>query len=177
MDDTRYAAEVMSHLPLLVHTAAVLVGLADAEDAAQEALVRAWKAWHALPADAAVRAWLLRIVVNVCHDWRRGRFGTAQRRNDSLPDDAAIPLAELGADPGDSAHAAALDLRQAINRLDPALRQIVALRYYAELDASEIGTALGIPAATVRTRLRRALTLLRDHLNHAHSRSKEAADV
>jgi len=168
MDDTRYASEVMPHLPTLIRTAATLVGLAYAEDAAQEALVRAWQAWPDLAADAHVRPWLLRIVANVCLDWQRGRFGTHQRMRDAsvMDDDLAQTL--LGGDPGSSDHAAALDVREAIAALDPSLQQLVALRYYVGLDSAVIGATLGMPAATVRTRLRRALTLLRDHLN-AHS--------
>jgi RNA polymerase sigma-70 factor (ECF subfamily) len=177
MDDTRYAAEVMPHLPLLIRTAAALVGRADAEDAAQEALMRAWKAWPTLDGDAMVRPWLVRIVVNVCSDWQRGRFGTSRRRNDILPGDDVMPLVLPGSDPGSSDHATALDLRQAITALTPDLRQSVILRYYVGLDASEIGGALGIPAATVRTRLRRALALLRDHLNLPTPTTKEVADV
>ena len=61
-------------------------------------------------------------------------------------------------------YAAALDLRGAINRLEEPLRVAVVLRYYAGLDSAEIGGALGVPSATVRTRLRRALELLQDAL-------------
>ncbi len=177
MDEACYAAEVIPHLPLLIRTAAALVGSGDAEDAAQEALVRAWKAWPALAADAMVRPWLLRIVVNVCVDWQRGRFGTRLRLNASLSDDDILPLELLGADPGSSDHAASLDLRMAVNSLAAPLRQSIILRYYVGLDASEIGAVLHLPAATVRTRLRRALTLLRKHLKLTPSLSKEATDV
>jgi len=50
------------------------------------------------------------------------------------------------------------------------LRVVVALRYYAGLDATEIGAALGIPAGTVRSRLHRALEQLRDRLAPPASR-------
>ncbi|HEX5441542.1 MAG TPA: sigma-70 family RNA polymerase sigma factor, partial [Ktedonobacterales bacterium] len=75
------------------------------------------------------------------------------------------PLAYLVSHPGASFHTAALDLRNAVNRLDESLRVIVALRYYAGLDATEIGEALGIPASTVRGRLSRALAILRAALS------------
>jgi RNA polymerase sigma-70 factor (ECF subfamily) len=73
-------------------------------------------------------------------------------------------LATLQSDPGASDQMAALDLRQAVNKLESNYRVVVVLRYYAGMDATEIGVVLGLPAATVRTRLRRALTLLREHL-------------
>jgi RNA polymerase sigma-70 factor (ECF subfamily) len=155
----------------MLHVAAALVGTADAEDAAQEAVLRAWQAWEALREPGALRSWLLRITTHVCQDWQRGRFGTRRARTLPLLDaDGGPPLALLGADPGASDHTGALDLRQAINRLDADLRVVLVLRYYAEMDASEIGAALGMPPATVRTRLRRALQVLRERLEAPSAR-------
>jgi RNA polymerase sigma factor (sigma-70 family) len=153
------------HVPAVLRVATTLVGAADAEDAAQEALVRAWQA-NPDPRDlTAPRAWLLRIAINLCADWRRGRFGTRQRVTQSLDaSGASALLATVEFDPGTSDHTGALDLRRAINRLEPDLRLVVALRYYACLDSVEIGHLLDVPGETVRTRLRRALTLLRAHL-------------
>lgn len=72
---------------------------------------------------------------------------------------------------------AALDLRQAINALEMDYRVVVVLRYYAGMDATEIGAALGLPGGTVRTRLRRALALLREHLSASeHPRSFRAQE-
>jgi RNA polymerase sigma-70 factor, ECF subfamily len=146
----------------MMRLAAALVGRDDAEDAAQEALLRAWQAWPSLRDRSAARGWLLRITVNVCKDWQRGRFGTRRRRDAPLGDDDGLAL--LGGDPGASDAAASLDLRTAVNALEPGLRLVVVLRYYAGLDGTEIGMALGMPPATVRTRLRRALALLREQL-------------
>jgi RNA polymerase sigma-70 factor (ECF subfamily) len=168
------------HLPAMLHAAAALVGAADAEDAAQEAILRAWQAWDTLRNPALVRAWLLRITVHVCLDWQRGRFGTRRALTLPLLDDATLPLAQLGADPGASDHTGALDLREAINTLDTDLRVAVVLRYYAEMDATEIGIALGVPPATVRGRVRRALIALRARLGGsapAPEQKKEVADV
>jgi DNA-directed RNA polymerase specialized sigma24 family protein len=72
-----------------------------------------------------------------------------------------------GVDPGGSDAAAALDLRAAINMLDAELREVVLLRHYAGLDSNEIGAALALPPATVRSRLRRALGLLRERLSES----------
>jgi RNA polymerase sigma-70 factor (ECF subfamily) len=160
-------AALPEHFPAMLRAASALVGAADAEDAAQEALVRAWQALGDLRDPQALRGWLLRITVNVCRQWRRGGFGRRQRLVEPLPEEDAVPLALLAQDPGASDHAARLDLRAAINALDEDLRLIVVLRYYAEMDATEVGQALGIPPATVRTRLRRALHHLRDTLHDA----------
>lgn len=162
----RFVALVPQHMDAIVRVAAALIGASDAEDAAQEAVVRAWRAWPALRDPGAMRSWLLRITVNVCRDWWRGDFGARQRLTESL-DDGAEGFATIAVDLDACDLAAALDLRQAVNRLEGDLRLVVALRYYAGMDATEIGAALGIPPATVRTRLRRALHTLRDRLQVA----------
>src|SRR5690242_4747394 len=64
------AAALAQHAEAARHVALALIGPADAEDAAQEALVRGWQAWATLRDPAAIRPWLLRITVNICRDWR-----------------------------------------------------------------------------------------------------------
>ena len=169
------AAALADHAEAARHVALALVGPADAEDAVQEALVRGWQAWATLRDPAAVRPWLLRITVNICRDWRRGRYGMHQRLREPLEEADLRPLAYLVSHPGASFHAATLDLRNAVNRLDEPLRVIVALRYYAGLDATEIGEALGIPASTVRGRLSRALTILRAALSDSSNSGEQPA--
>ncbi len=164
-DAEAFNALVERHAHEMLAVAAAIVGRADGEDAAQEAVVRAWQAWPTLRERDAFAAWLLRITVNVCRDWLRGRFGTQRRLTETLDEQDATGIdAVFAADPGASDHMAALDLRHAIGTLPAELRLAVALRYYAGLDATQIGAALGVPSATVRTRLRRALSLLRERL-------------
>jgi RNA polymerase sigma-70 factor (ECF subfamily) len=69
MNDRAYfAAHIPLHITTMVRVAAALVGVADAEDAVQEALMRAWQGWPGLRDRAALRGWLLRITVNVCRN-------------------------------------------------------------------------------------------------------------
>src|SRR5262249_37180176 len=77
--DTQLAA----HKGVMIRVAAALMGPADAEDAAQEASLRAWRSWSDVRDAQAIRSWLLRITVNICHDWLGGRFGTRVRRTRS----------------------------------------------------------------------------------------------
>ena len=165
----RFSALLDESAGIITRVAASLVGMADAEDAAQEAILRAWRAWPALRERESARAWLTSITINVCRDWLRGRFGASRRLTEPLVETDGAPraLALLDSDPGASDHAAALDLRAAINTLDEDLRLIVTLRYYTGMDSTAIGAALGVPAATARTRLRRALGLLRERLSGA----------
>lgn len=180
MERERFAALMTPHTDIMLRAAAALVGPPDAEDAVQEALLHAWRGWSALRDEAAMRAWLLRITANVCHNWQAGHFGTHRRRTVPLdgaggadrfpagdpldPPAGAVEDALARSGPGSTDHASALDLRRAVARLDTDLRQVVALRFYAGMDATEIGAALDIPPATVRTRLRRALLHLRERL-------------
>lgn len=152
--------------PIVLRVAAALVGSAHAEDAAQEAMLHAWRSWANLRDVTAARPWLLRITVNVCHSWRRRRFGADQAHEAALPDDdTPAALREMASlDPGATASVEWLDLRTALQELPIELKTVVALRYFGGMDSSEIGHALGLPAATVRSRLRRALVMLRDRL-------------
>ncbi|MFI5272893.1 MAG: RNA polymerase sigma factor [Ktedonobacterales bacterium] len=161
MEYERFAPLVAAYTADMGRVAAALVGSADAEDAAQEALLRAWRGWSSLREAGATRPWLLRITVNVCRNWQAGHFGTHRRRTEALgPQHEVLPLA--GHAPlGTAEHAGALDLRRAVATLPPDLLYVVALRFYVGLDATEIGAILELPPATVRTRLRRALHVLR----------------
>ena len=166
MDYERFSALVAPHTDAMARVAAAFIGVADAEDAAQEALMRAWRAWPTLREEGAARAWLLRITTNVCRNWRTGRFGAQRRATQSLDDSGAqAALQRVGVSgPGNGSHADALDLQRAIATLNDDLRWVVALRFYVGMDATEIGELLETSPATIRTRLRRALTLLRDAL-------------
>lgn len=171
MNDERFARMAEELTPLVLRVTAVIVGVSDAEDAAQETLLRAWRARASLRDDGSLQSWLLQIAVNVCRQWQRGRFGTHRRLSVGMPDSGErIPAALLGSGPGDGAHADELDLRQALLNLPENLRLVVALRYFGGLDATIIGAALSLPPATVRTRLRRALTLLREQLRDSGER-------
>jgi RNA polymerase sigma-70 factor (ECF subfamily) len=159
-----YVATVPQYAGTMLRVAAALIGPADAEDAVQEAAMRAWQAWSTLRDVGAVQPWLLQITVNVCRQWRRGLKGQQQAHLQPLPEDDQYSLAELDVDLGTSDHTGALDLRAAVNALPNELRIVVVMRFYAGLDATEIGAALGIPPGTVRSRLHRALAQLRERL-------------
>ncbi|HET9112144.1 MAG TPA: sigma-70 family RNA polymerase sigma factor [Ktedonobacterales bacterium] len=164
MGDDDFALLITPHLMTMLRVARVMVGADDAEDVAQEAVTSAWRRRADLRDASAVRAWLLRITVNTCRNWRRARNNPAGRYAVSLTEEPLLPEGLYASDPGASDHAIRLDLRQAIASLEAESQQLIALRYFAGLDSTEIGALLGIPAATVRTRLRRALHLLRERL-------------
>jgi len=163
MDYERFAPLVTPHTATITRVAAALVGLADAEDAAQEALLRAWRAWPTLREADSTRAWLLQITVNACRTWRARSLGLRQGAGDlhsavALED---VASAKLGA----NEHLNAIDLRQALLTLSADLRQVIALRFYIGMDSTENGELLSESPATVRSRLRRAVIQLRRALD------------
>lgn len=163
MEHERFAPLVLEHTATMARVAAALVG-ADAEDAAQEALVRAWRAWPALREPTSTRAWLLQITVNVCRSWRargQGLRVNAEARLDATAEQQLARDVGVGA----SEHVDALDLRRCLSDLPEDMRTVIALRFYAGMDSTEIGELLGEPATTVRGRLRRALLRLREMLD------------
>lgn len=84
---------------------------AEAEDAAQEALVRAWRSAEGFEGRASLRTWLYRIATNVCIDMGR----SPQRR--ALPMDLSAPVPQRGAEPGPMTHESQWVLPQASGRL------------------------------------------------------------
>jgi RNA polymerase sigma-70 factor, ECF subfamily len=135
--------------------------LRDAElarDATQDALIRAWRDLPGLRDPARFDAWLHRLTVNACLD--------LVRRRTRRP--IEVELGEIDVS-GAGDYAAALAERDmvdaALRRLDPEWRAIVVLHYYLGLPISEIATTTRLPEGTVKSRLNRALTVLRGAVN------------
>jgi RNA polymerase sigma-70 factor, ECF subfamily len=128
---------------------------AAAEDVAQEAMLAAVRAIDGFDRRRPFRPWLHRIVVNRSLDWVRARNRRAEVSAELAPSAAAAapPDAEISG-----------DLMAALAALDPEQRALVVLRHALGYRSSELAGMLGLPAATVRTRLARALQELRSHL-------------
>jgi len=132
---------------------------ADAEDIVQEAMLRAYRA-HATLRGAAAKPWLLTIVRN-CHlDAYRDRQREAGGRERLGEEPAAgVPDPQLAAihSQGEA------QLQRLLDQLNPAQREILALRELAELSYQDIGRQLGVPIGTVMSRLARAREALQEH--------------
>ena len=128
-----------------------ILGAGDrADDAAQEAIIRAWRHWDRRAHSDAVAAWVRTIA-------RREAYRLArQRPRETLTD-------ELEACSCDDAHAQridAVDLRSALRCIDTRDRQLLLARYWQELPHAETARRLGLTETTVRVRLHR----LHNHL-------------
>jgi len=130
----------------------------DAEEAVQEAFLRAWRFRASIPTGSDVRPWLYRVVVNACNSKLRHEIPFRDHRSTDA-DLSAIPSVTDA--PGHVAESQ--DLIRAIGDLPIHLRIVVVLRYYADLSEREIATAIGRRQGTVKSRLHEARRLLGGH--------------
>jgi RNA polymerase sigma-70 factor (ECF subfamily) len=133
---------------------------ADAEDAAQDAIVKAWRAFGRFRAGEPVRPWLLRIVANEARNRRRSSGRRAQ-----LAVRAAVQLSGGAAPSPEDLVAAAEERALLLTRLEQLPEQarlVLACRYLLGLSEVETGAALGLRRGTVKSRTSRALERLRE---------------
>ena len=155
---------VRTYQQLALRTAQVITGnAAEAQDAAQEALVKAFYALGRFRSGASFRPWLLRIVANEAINRRRAARRKANlvlRVAESRPPDGAAPSPEAAA----LAHELRQEVLDAVNRLRAEDRLVIAYRYFMELSEAEMAEALDCPRGTVKSRLSRALKRLQVEL-------------
>jgi RNA polymerase sigma factor (sigma-70 family) len=131
----------------------------QAQDAVQAAWPVAWSKLGSLRDPDRLRSWLMAIAANEARQ--------AIRRRQRRPV-VEISVADVGSERLDPAAGAALiDLAAALRRLSPDERMLLALRYVAGFDATEIGRAMGMSPSGVRSRLSRLVTRLREELDDA----------
>ena len=160
------------HNQTLFRTArSILRDDAEAEDAVQEAYLKAIAAIGSFRGDARLATWLTRIVVNeALQRLRRTRRGAEVIRLEAdLPAEAASAAAEAAdAAPNPEARAMRTETRRIlearIDELPDAFRTVFVLRAIEEMSVEETAAALEIPEATVRTRFFRARAMLRESL-------------
>ena len=158
-DTVAFARIVAAYHADLVRVAYVVTGgdqdLAD--DAVQTAWSVAWRKLGSLRDPERLEPWLISVAAN------EARQQCRRRRHASIVEIDVADGVPAGRDPAD--RAGALDLELALRHLTADQRALLALRYEAGLDLSEIGRLTGRPPATVRWRLARLLSGLRKELS------------
>jgi len=130
----------------------------DAEDAAQDAFIRAYENLSRYDLKRRFSTWLFTITANLCKNkLRRERFfaplkGLAQLKG------ADDPAEEVAREERERL------VQEALAALDEKYRTPLVLRYYGDLEYKEIAEALGLPEGTIKTRIHRAKSALRDWL-------------
>lgn len=160
-DTHAYEELVHAYQGIAFRTAYVIArNAADAEDAAQEGFVKAWRALGRFRAGAPFRPWLLQIVANEARNRRR-----SAGRREHLALRAAAEEPSGGAAPSPEAALLSAETREAllaaVNELPDDQREVVALRYFLGLSEAEVAETLGVPHGTVKSRNARALERLR----------------
>ena len=151
-DQACFERLIEPHIAVGYRLAAAMLSDADqAEDAVQDATLRAWRSIGQLRSSAQVRGWFLTIVANRSRSMRSTRWWSVIR----------LPETRFGlpspADATDRRH----DLLTALGRLRWDERAAVFLRFYEDMNSREVGEALGITATAARSRIHRALQRLR----------------
>lgn len=122
----------------------------EAEDLAQQTLIRCYSAWDRVGQADNTEAYVYRMLLNQLRDARRTRWwrGRVDHDQDQAVDDSSNQIATTDA------------IARALGGLPKDQREVVVLRYFVQLSEAQTATALGIAAGTVKSRLSRALTRL-----------------
>lgn len=132
--------------------AVMLNDRALAEDAVQEASIKAWRKIRQLRGDASsLRPWLLKIVANECRMSRRGRWWSVLKFADVEPSRRQEPESQS-------------DLHRALLRLERDGRLPLVLHFYLDLPLEEIAKTLGLSTSAAKSRIYRAAKRLRADL-------------
>jgi len=164
-DGAAFGRLVAPHLDVLRRVAYIHAPSADVDDVVQEALTRAWSHIGGLRGGTSLRAWLVSITANTARNRSRGakrrrkwELVEASRARAEAPsaEDEAVP-------PG-----VAKDVLAAVEALPPGQQVVVAYRYFLDLSEAETAEVLGVPPGTVKSRLSRAMAVLRTELEGFH---------
>ena len=159
-DEDAYEELVRAYQGIAFRTAYVIAGSAsDAEEAAQEAFVKAYRALGRFRLGSPFRPWLLRIVANEARNRRRsaGRRAALSLRAEESSGGAA-PSPEGVVLAGEDRER----LLEAVNGLREEERLVIACRFFLELSEEETAAALDVRLGTVKSRTSRALEHLRE---------------
>lgn len=157
-DEAAFSQLVAEHHASMAKVAYVITGDVEAaRDAVQTAWTIAWRRLRTLRDPSQVRAWLVAIAAN------EARGAVRRRRRVSIVDLSAVGDLAAPGDPTDAIRV--LDLVAVLRGLSPEDRSLIALRYVAGLDSTQIAAQLGGSASGVRSRLARLLERLRQDLD------------
>jgi RNA polymerase sigma-70 factor (ECF subfamily) len=142
---------------------ALLRDRAQAEDAAQESLIRIWKALPSYDERASLSTWIYAITRNRCLTALERRRDLGSLTDRSVAEEAATVVAPASAPAPDSENLFTR-LRALVDRLPERYRRTLILYYYEERSVSEVAEMLAMPEGTVKTALHRARAALADQL-------------
>ncbi len=161
-DEQAWEALIAAHQQAVFRLAYLFTGDSDeAEDVTQEVFVRAFRFLHQYDRTRPFRPWLLSITANLARNHLRSfkRYLVALQ-NFARRDPDALAQAK----PDQTVAEEARSLWQVVRKLSNEDQKVIYLRYFLELSESETAAALNTPRGTVKSRLSRALSRLRERL-------------
>lgn len=154
-----FEREALIHLDCLFRVAKRLVrNTVDAEDLLQDTVLQAYRAWDQYERGTNARAWLITITRHLFIEQYRRERCRREILSRSVPAADAHPMVSSVEDQVDD------EVARAIDALPLAYRELVTLRDVEDLPYSEIATLLNLPVGTVKSRLFRARSLLKEGL-------------
>lgn len=137
----------------------------DAEEAVQDAFLRAYRSLGRYESRQRFGGWLMSIVVNRC----RTRGAQRRRRSETfVHSDVALRQAAAGDDPAERT-AWREEITRALRRLEPDAREAFLLKHVEELSYEEMSVATGVGISALKMRVKRACDRLRELLEEVHS--------
>ena len=133
----------------------------DADEAAQEAFVAAWRALPNFRGDAKFSTWLYRLTTNAAIDVMR-----REKRHKAVGDGEMVEVADDTDSPQETVERTEQQeaVQKALATLSDEYREVLLLRYMEELDYAEIAEVLKLPSGTVKSRINRAKAALKTAL-------------
>lgn len=166
--EERLMAWMQQHGQAILRTCFVYLGnRQEAEDAMQDTFLKAWRAMDTFDANrgASEKTWLMRIAVNVCHDYHRSRWFRHMDLSRALED---LPARYLWLEPREE------NLLLDVMRLPEKQKQVILLYYYQEMTMKEVAEALGVATSTVHHRLKKAEQMLRISLTEGSGHENQS---
>lgn len=179
-DTAAFEALVLRYQTQVYSLAFRMVGNeADAQDLAQEAFVRAWRALDSFQFSSQFSTWLYRLTSNICIDFLRSQkkrkhisltvLQDDEQQQWDMPDHRPLPEEQIMVSQEREA------LAKAIASLDPEYRQVLILRIVNDCSYQQISQIMGIREGTVKSRLSRAREQLRKKLAQSGNFSGSAS--
>jgi RNA polymerase sigma-70 factor, ECF subfamily len=144
--------------PLVNHAFRLAYGMLHdreaAEDAVQEAALRAWRKLGNLRPGTPMRPWFLAIVANQCRTTARGRWRSVIRL--AAPSTPGMPDFQ-------DEFVRGAELRAALRKLSQDHREALVLRFYLDLSVEEVAAITGVAVGTVKSRLNRGMAAMRPY--------------
>jgi RNA polymerase sigma-70 factor (ECF subfamily) len=169
--DEESFAELVTRYEQAVYNLAfyMLHDWAEAEDAAQEAFLRAYRNLRRYDPTRSFKTWVMSIASNHCIDRLRRRRFQKFSLDEMLPTHPALSSKEAGPEEQAIESERSKSISRLLDRLAPKYRSVVLLYYWYEMSCAEIAATLDVQEGTVKSRLFRARNQLAEYLNGNNS--------